>query len=239
MKELLITICARGGSKGIPGKNIKVLNGVPLLHYSLRFAQHISKKFNADIQISTDSEEILNSAKELNYLTDYRRPDVLATDSAGKIPAIEDALKYAEELNNCQYKYVLDLDVTSPLRTIDDIEKALAKLKGNEKAVNIFSVSPAARNPYFNMVEEGDNGFVKLVKSSGEVKSRQEAPKVYDMNASFYIYRRTYFTEGYGISTTPYSMAYVMEHTCFDLDEPIDFKIMELLLKDKSISIEL
>lgn len=232
MKDLLITICARGGSKGIPGKNIKILNGKPLLHYTLLLAQRLQLKLNADIQISTDSESILDSAGELGYETSYKRPEIFATDKAGKLDAIRDAMYFAENENEIKYKFVLDLDVTSPMRTEEDIINAMSSLKSNKEALNIFSVNHAARNPYFNMVEEVANGFVRVVKNAGEIKSRQAAPAVYDMNASFYIFKRAFFEENYQISTTDKSLAYVMNHICFDLDEPHDFTIMEIMLRE-------
>lgn len=239
MSQILITICARGGSKGIPNKNTKKLNGMPLLHYTLEIANKFALNHNAYIQLSTDSPEILKTASQFGYTTDYVRPEKLATDNAGKIDAIKDALEYSEKTNSKQYDYVLDLDVTSPLRTISDLENAFAQLKGNSKALNIFSVNKAARNPYFNMVEESQEGFVKVVKESRGFKSRQEVPLVYDMNASFYFFKRKFFEEGYKISTTPYSLAYVMDHLCFDLDHPHDFEIMEHMLKNNLLDFDL
>lgn len=239
MNSLLITICARSGSKGIPGKNIKLLNGIPLLHYTLRLAQKLQNKYDIDIQLSTDGEDIIASAAQLGYHSDYVRPNEFATDKAGKLGAIEDALNYAESAHHKQYSYVMDLDVTSPLRTIADLEAAFEQLISNEKALNIFSVSPASRNPYFNMVEASEDGFVKVVKSVGDVKSRQQAPVVYDMNASFYIFKRDFFSRGYQIATIPYSLAYVMKHHCFDLDEPRDFRVMEILIQENLLEVEL
>lgn len=237
--KLLITICARGGSKGIPGKNMKPLNNKPLLHYTLEIAFAFCEKFRADLQISTDSQEILDCASLLGYNTEYLRPQKFATDKAGKIDAIRDAWKFAENNFRKSYDYVLDLDVTSPLRNLQDLELAFEILVNKPKALNIFSVNKASRNPYFNMVEESGDGFVKVVKDFGEVKSRQEAPKVYDMNASFYFFTREFMEGDYIKSTTQRSLAYVMPHICFDIDEPIDFKIMELLMKDGSLGFNL
>jgi CMP-N-acetylneuraminic acid synthetase len=235
--NILITICARGGSKGIPGKNIKSLNGVPLIHYTFKIAKEFAKLHNVDIQVSTDSNEILDCLKELDYLTKYIRPIELATDTSGKIAVIHHALLYAEEKNGRKYDTVLDLDVTSPLRTIEDLNNALEKLNSFPEALNIFSVNPASRNPYFNMVEETENGFVKVVKDTSGFKTRQEAPAVYDMNASFYFFKKAFFQKGYEISITPNSLVYVMDHICFDLDHAHDFIIMETLLKNNIISI--
>ena len=229
--NLLITICARGGSKGIPGKNVKDINDNPLIAYTIQSAQVFAKKYNADIALSTDSITIREVAAQFGLRTKYLRPSKLATDTAGKIDVISDLICYEEDIKDKEYDFILDLDITSPLRTQEDLENAYCELVSNSEALNIFSVNPAARNPYFNMVEEGANGYVRLVKDSGKIKSRQAAPKVYDMNASFYFFRRSFFSEGHETSITDKSMAYVMNHLCFDLDEPHDFIIMDLMMR--------
>lgn len=238
--NLLITICARGGSKGIPGKNIRSLNGKPLLHYTFNRAFEFAELYNADIQLSTDDQKIIKCAESINYRTDYVRPKHLATDEAGKVDVIRHAYKFAEELNDKSYDYLLDLDVTSPLRTNKDLKKAFDKLKNDNNALNIFSVSPASRNPYFNMVEEKkENDYVQLVKSIGEIKSRQEAPTVYDMNASFYFFTREFLEGDYHTSVTERSLAYLMDHICFDLDHPLDFTVMEIMLRENLLDIQI
>lgn len=235
----LITICARGGSKGIPGKNIRLLNGIPLIGYTIYTAQKFTEKYNADIALSTDSESIKKIAQQFGLTTDYTRPQSLAHDKAGKIDAIRDALGFHEKQTGKSYDLVLDLDVTSPLRNITDLERAMSIIESDSNALNLFSVNPAARNPYFNMVEEKPDGYVQLVKSGLQIKSRQEAPKVYDMNASFYFFRRSFFKEGYQTAVTERSLFYVMPHICFDLDEPLDFIILELLMREKLLDFEL
>ncbi|WP_420386045.1 cytidylyltransferase domain-containing protein [Roseivirga sp.] len=237
--RFLITICARGGSKGIPGKNIRPLNGTPLLHYSLNHAFNFARAFEADVQLSTDSSEILECARDYGYETTYQRPDSMATDSAGKVDAIRDAWKWSQNKNQVEYDYVLDLDVTSPLRTQEDLKNGFELLKSRPDALNVFSVSPASRNPYFNMVENDQNGFAQVSKKSDKIKSRQEAPEVFDMNASFYIYTREYMLGDYDTTTTQRSLAYVMPHPCFDLDHEMDFRIMELLLKEELLGFQI
>lgn len=237
----LITICARGGSKGIPGKNIKELNKKPLIYYTIRVAELFAERNpDTDIFLSTDSQEIEDKVNAIskNVYTNYNRPDYLATDSSGKIDAIKDVLRFAEKFSKKDYDFIIDLDVTSPLRTVDDLEKAQSKLKGNKDALNIFSVSPANRNPYFNMVEAKKNSeFVELSKK-GEFFTRQSAPEVYDMNASFYIYRSNFFTEGYSTAITDKSLIYKMPHVCFDLDHPLDFYFMEFLIQNNHLDFE-
>ena len=239
--NILITICARGGSKGIPAKNIKLISGKPLIEYTISIAKQLAKKFESKITISTDDDAIKLVAENAGVLTSYIRPKYLATDTAGKIDTIKDLLLYEESLVVKKYDYILDLDVTSPLRTLEDLEKAFEILKKNKEALNLFSVNAATRNPYFNMVEENNNGFYSLVKtnSDGSVLSRQSAPKVYDMNASFYWYRRSFFDLNSKSPITNKSLIYQMSHMCFDLDHPVDFLFMEYLLKNDKLDFEL
>ena len=239
--EILITVCARGGSKGIPGKNIKPINGRPLISYTLRTAQQFIKaNGHSDLVLSTDDEQIKNVVDSLNFDIDtsYARPQHLATDKAGKIGVIKDVLLYVEKKNQKKYDVVLDLDVTSPLRNLSDLEKALEMLLEKPEAYNIFSVSPANRNPYFNMVEEKVDGYFALCKK-GEFLSRQAAPKVYDMNASFYFYRRLFFEKDFQTVFTEKSLVYEVPHTCFDLDHPIDFEFMSFLLDNNKLDFDL
>jgi CMP-N,N'-diacetyllegionaminic acid synthase len=236
--KILITICARGGSKGIPGKNVRLLNGKHLISYSIKTALAFAQKYNAKLSLSTDSEEIREAAEIYGLVTNYIRPEEHATDKAGKIATIHDLLLYEEQLTGMEYDFVLDLDVTSPLRTVEDLDNAFKLILEKEDALNIFSVSPPNRNPYFNMIEPTENGFCKLVKEGLVIKSRQTAPIVYDMNASYYFYRREFFKQGWQTALTPKSLYYVVPHMCFDLDHPVDFTIMEVLLKENLLDFE-
>lgn len=238
---LLITICARGGSKGIPGKNIKPLNGKPLIGYSIDIAKKIQSKYkNTTIALSTDSDDIISVAETCGLNTDYKRPDYLASDTVGKIDTIKDILEYTEKKEHIKFEYLLDLDVTSPLRNLDDIENAFTVIQSDSNAVNLFSVSDAGRSPYFNMVEKKENGYFAQVKKFKEdVLTRQSAPNVYDMNASFYIYRRAFFDLGYKGAITDRSLIYNVPHFCFDLDHPIDFEIISFLIENNKLDFSL
>jgi len=235
--NILITICARGGSKGIPGKNIKQINGMPLIGYTINVANKFKEYFKTvEIALSTDSNEIISVAEACGLTSEYRRPDYLANDTVGKIDAIKDIVLYSEKKNSCTYDYVLDLDVTSPLRTLQDLIDAFNIICNDENAVNLFSVNEAGRSPYFNMVEQKENGYyAQIVKPEGNVFTRQSAPKCFDLNASFYFYKRRFFDEGYRGAITDKSLVYVMPHTCFDMDHPIDFEIMTYLLSNNKL----
>jgi len=240
--NLLITICARGGSKGIPGKNIRPLNGLPLLAYSIRTAKEFSGQLQAgvDLALSTDDAQIKKVGADYGLITDYIRPAILANDTAGKVDAIHDVLLYQEALNEKRYDLVLDLDVSSPLRNATDLHEGLQLMLRHEGALNLFSVSKAVKNPYFNMVEEGADGFFHLSKTPGNtVLSRQTAPKVYELNASFYYYRRAFFEQGFRSVYSGKSIIYEMNHTCFDLDHEIDFAFLEFLMANNKLDFQL
>jgi N-acylneuraminate cytidylyltransferase/CMP-N,N'-diacetyllegionaminic acid synthase len=236
-EHTLITLCARGGSKGIPGKNIKLINGKPLLAYSIEQAMQLSKLLNGTVELSTDSEEIRAVARQYGLSSNYIRPEYLATDTIGKIDVLDAILNYAESANQKKYDFLIDLDVTSPLRSVEDVITGMKILNNNAQAINLFSVSKAHRNPYFNMVEKGDDGFFHLIKK-GTFKTRQESPEVYDLNASFYIYRKAFFEQNYRGAITDRSLIYKMEHLCFDLDEPIDFEFMSYLLQNRKLDFD-
>lgn len=233
----LITICARGGSKGIPGKNIKLIGGKPLIAYSIAVAEEFAAMMNIDIVLSTDSEEIKNTVASLGFqsiITDYNRPDYLASDEAGKLDAIVDVKNFAEEKHRLKYDFVIDLDVTSPLRNVDDLKTAVSELFACKDALNSFSVSPANRNPYFNMVEERTDGFYGLCKT-GQFLTRQSAPRVYDMNASFYVFKASFFEQPVKTVITDKSIVYKVPHICFDLDHEIDFEFMTYLIENRRV----
>lgn len=235
----LITVCARGGSKGIPGKNVKLLHDKPLIYYTLIVAEEFASHHkNTHIFLSTDSKQIKQDVADMgfkNVILDYERPEELGTDSAGKIDVINDLLKYAESRNSITYDNILDLDVTSPLRNLTDLINAFAQLEDDPTALNLFSVNPASRNPYFNMVEhKEDSNYIKLCKD-GAFLTRQSAPEVFDINASFYFYKREFFKKNYTSPITEATLIYIMPHICFDLDHQIDFDFMAFLIEKNKL----
>jgi CMP-N,N'-diacetyllegionaminic acid synthase len=234
--KILITICARGGSKGIPGKNIKPINGIPLIIYTINTAKLFSNlyRLESEIAISTDDKNISEICKSMGIEINYKRPLNLSTDTSGKIDTIYDLLIFQEKLKGLKYDYILDLDVTSPLRTIDDLSQAFESLQNNENALNIFSVNRASKNPYFNMVEQKEDGYYELSKK-GEFLTRQSAKPVFELNASFYFYKRIFFESESRTVINSYSLIYEMKHICFDLDHPIDFEFMTYLIENNKL----
>ncbi|OGE30443.1 hypothetical protein A3C59_00460 [Candidatus Daviesbacteria bacterium RIFCSPHIGHO2_02_FULL_36_13] len=236
MNNLLLTICARGGSKGVKGKNIKDLAGKPLIYYTIKQAKEWGKAQH--IVVSTDSKEIATIAKEFGAEVPFLRPGELATDTAGKVGVIRHALKFCEDIYKKKFDAVMDLDTTSPLRKVEDLEKAF-NLFLSKKPKTLFSVVKAHRNPYFNMVEEDSEGKAQYSKSSGGFSRRQDAPKVYDMNASIYIYDREYLLdENNNKPVSDNSIIYLMDEISrIDIDSEMDFKFIEFLVKENIISL--
>lgn len=235
--EILISLCARGGSKGIPGKNIKVIDGEPLIGYSIKHAIEFSSIHNANIALSTDNIAILDVAKSYGIETSYKRPNNLSLDGTGKIETISHLLEYEEETREKKYDFILDLDISSPLRNITDLILGFEKIRSDLDALNLFSVNNANRNPYFNMVEKKQNNYFGLVKE-GEFLTRQSSPNVYELNASFYFFRRNFFNQKNPKTISDKSLIYLMPHICFDLDHPIDFEFMDYLIKNNKLDFE-
>jgi len=231
-QKILCTICARGGSKGIKDKNIRDLAGKPLISYTITQALRWGKA--EYVVVSTDSLRIAEVARQFGAQVPFMRPSSLAGDKAPKILAIRQALIESENIFGGKFDIVVDLDVTAPLRRISDLDNCLMVFL-RRRAKTLFSVVKAHRNPYFNMVEEAKDGFARLVKSlPGGIRRRQDAPRVYDMNASIYFYRRDFLLRDK--SLTPFSdrtAIYIMDDLSrYDIDSDTDLEFVEFLIKE-------
>jgi CMP-N-acetylneuraminic acid synthetase len=121
-----------------------------------------------------------------------------------------------------------------------DLIRAMDIIVNDYEAYNLFSVSDAHRNPYFNMVELGEDGYFKLVKQiPSDIFSRQTAPPVYDLNASFYFYKRIFFEQNFKTVITPQTQIFKVDHICFDIDSILDFDIMEFLISQNKLDFDL
>ncbi|MES3037944.1 MAG: acylneuraminate cytidylyltransferase family protein [Bdellovibrionota bacterium] len=229
---IVCTICARGGSKGVKNKNLRLINGKPLIHYSVK--QALDSKLFDCVAVSSDSEEILSAAKTAGAHFTIKRPDELATDTSAKLPVIQHAMKTIEEKYGKPVEYLMDLDCTSPLRNISDIKDSFKSYKSNSEASNLITGAPARRSPYFNLVEENSAGFVTLAKkSTTPIVRRQDAPKCFDMNASIYIWRRQDLLEGKSVLGERTIIFEMPEERSLDIDSEFDFKIVELLMGER------
>jgi N-acylneuraminate cytidylyltransferase/CMP-N,N'-diacetyllegionaminic acid synthase len=225
----LCTICARGGSKGVKGKNLRILGGRPLIAHSLEQAQ-MSGLFKL-IAVSSDAADILAAARRYGADLLIERPAELACDRAAKVPAIRHAVLSAEAQARQRYDTLVDLDVTSPLRTVDDIRGAIRLLE-ETRASSVITGTPARHSPYFNMVERRPDGSVALCKTvDPPVERRQDAPACFDMNASIYVWRRDRFLADPRVFYADTQLFEMPPERSVDVDSELDFAYIEVLLR--------
>ena len=223
--KIIATICARGGSKGLPGKNIRDFHGKPLIAHTIAHA--LACPDVAAVYVSTDDEAIARVAQAAGAQVPYLRPAALASDAAPKLPVIEHLVSYLEAQGQT-VSQIIDLQPTSPLREASDITQALLCQSDAELVV---SVSPAADNPYFNLVEANSAGWLQLSKGDGSTR-RQDAPAVYALNGSIYVWQRAALrrSASSGVLWGNRIAAYLMPRwKSVDIDDLDDFEYAEWL----------
>jgi len=228
--KILCTICAREGSKGVKNKNIRNLCGKPLIQYSFEQARQIAEI--DEIVLSTDSKIIQETCKPFGLESWFTRPEYLSSDTAGKLEVVRHALKESEDYFGYQFDRIIDLDVTSPLRSKEDIEDCI-KFFNSSKAKILITGTEAKRNPYFNMVKVSSDIPSLVIHSNQSPKSRQEAPDLFDMNASIYIWERETLLNQDTLFTSETIFFEMPEERSIDIDSPLDLKIVEMLLNEK------
>lgn len=226
----ICTICARGGSKGVPGKNVRPLGGRPLIAHSIDQAR--ATGLFAQIAVSSDSPEILSVAAAAGATILIERPPELATDAAPKLPVIQHCLLAAEEQSGQTFDVVVDLDTTSPLRLPEDIIGSVRLLLDTD-AENVITAMKARRSPYFNLVELED-GYVRLSKPLADpVTRRQASPACFDMNASVYVWHRQSLLDGKTVFMERTRLFEMPEERSIDIDTPLDLAFVEFLMAQR------
>ena len=227
----LCSIGMRGGSKGVKNKNLKHMHGKPLLSYTIDQARN-SGLFD-HIVVSTDSEEIQQLALSLGAEAWFLRPKEMATDEAGKLPVICHTIKESEEYFSKKFDVIVDLDVTAPLRTSKDIQEAYKRLIETDSD-NLISVCEARKNPYFNMIELVDNKpqLVKVTKN--RPVRRQEAPRVFDMNAAIFMWQSRCKIDYKNLITDKTAIFEMPQDRSVDIDSETDWKFVEFMMSIKS-----
>jgi len=221
----IATICARGGSVGVPRKNIRPLLGRPLIAHTIEQAR--ATRGIDEVYVSTDDEEIAAVARRHGAKVPFLRPAELATSSVAKIPVIRHLCEWVEA-NEGVFERIVDLDPTSPLREVADIEACLGLL--DDSVDTIITAFESEKNPYFNMVERKADGNIGLVCAGGApVVARQQAPVVYSMNASIYVWHRATLAKGLWAGRV--KMHVMPRERSIDIDSPLDFEIVEMLMK--------
>lgn len=229
--RILFTICGRAGSKGIKNKNLRQFCGKPLAYYTLSAIDLFMTKhpeLQCDIVANSDSKELLKLLSEngMRNVDTIERDESLAGDAVGKIDVIKDCLEKMKIRKSCEYDMIVDLDLTSPLRTVDDLEKVIRK-ECETKADVTTTVAPARRNPFFNQVMKTEHGARKVIAS--DYTARQQAPEIFDMNASIYAYRPDYLYSGQGVLSGYCEIVEMYDTGILDLDHENDFELMEVI----------
>lgn len=228
----LVIIPARGGSKGIPHKNIKPLAGKPLIEYTIDVAREIVPDDN--ICVSSDDKEIIQVVENYGLKVPFVRPAELATDKSGTYGVLLHALDYYENQGK-HYDNIILLQNTSPFRKAEHVKEAL-KLY-NSSLDMVVSVKEASTNPYYNCFEEDDKGFLHMSIGEGRLLRRQDAPKCYEYNGAIYIINPEGLKKE-SLGEFKHRVKYLMDDiSSVDLDTMLDWQFAEFLIKEKKISL--
>lgn len=226
MKPLVI-IPARGGSKGVPGKNIKLLNGKPLINYTVDAAREV---FSDDqICVTTDSLEIKEVVETTGLKVPFIRPSELATDTAGTYGALLHAIDFYEQ-KGYHPDVIILLQVTSPFRTAKHIQEALECF--DDVCEMVVSVKETNANPYYILKEENEEGWLEKSKP-GDFTRRQDCPKVYEVNGAIYIMHAKALKEkpiGKFVKVRRHLMD---EHSSLDIDTKLDWQLAEFVMNSR------
>lgn len=234
-ENILCVIGARGGSQGVPGKNIRPLLGKPVIGWA------IEKAFSVPginrVVVSTDSEQIAEAARQAGAEVPFMRPAELASSDCGKFQVWQHALATCEQIFGTSYDLYVDIDCTNPLIEIRDIAGALERFRTLQReGINpdaVFTVSDARRNPYFNLVEPNSECALKMSKSLGDgaVLARQRAPAVFEHVAGTYVLATNYLKSANHLLDGRAFGYQIPPERAFDIDSELDFMLIEFLLK--------
>jgi CMP-N-acetylneuraminic acid synthetase len=231
--KVLCIIPARGGSKGLPKKNILDLAGKPLVAHTIKQAK--GSKYIDRTVVSSEDPLILEIARRFGAEIPFIRPSQLATDEAGTIDVLLHAIDWFERNEKYDFDILVLLHATTPLRNAKDIDNCI-QLLVDKAASNVFSVTKAHRNPYFNMVEIRHTK-VALVKR-GNFLTRQSAPDVFDMNSSIYVWWKDILKRDKSCFLNETQVYCMPKERSIDVDDMIDFKIAEALMKESKEHVE-
>lgn len=231
--KVLFTICGRAGSKGIKNKNIRMFCGKYLVYYSISTIDLFLRKHpevEADIVANSDSKELLElvSNNKMRRIETILRDESLAGDTVGKVAVINDCMAKMQDKKPYCYDMVIDLDITSPIRTVDDLEEVV-KVHAETGADVTTTVAQARRNPYFNQIKKTEHGYKKVIDS--DFTARQQAPEIYDMNASIYIYKPDFLHSGQGVLDGYCEAVEMYDTGILDLDHESDYELLEVIAK--------
>ena len=229
---VLAAIFARGGSKGVPRKNIRVLDGKPLIAYAIHTAQ--ASSLIDRVIISTDDPEIAEVAQNCGGEIPFMRPPELAQDDSPEWEAWQHAIQMLHTGNRPRIGTFVCVPATSPFRAVEDVEACIRLLQKSDADV-VITVKPAERNPYFNMVVMDDDDNAEIVISSAKpIHHRQTAPKIYDITTVAYVTRPDFILNNKSIFDGKVKAVLVPTERALDIDTEFDFKLAEFLMTQNS-----
>lgn len=229
-KKILTLITARGGSKGIPKKNIKILNRKPLIQYTIEAA--VKSKYTDEIILSSDCEEIIRISKNLGIKVPFIRPKKLAQDRSKQEDAILHAMNWIEK-NNGKFDYILVLVPTTPLRDSKELDKCIEYFLKMKKAKAVFSVCECGHHPLQANKLPKDLSMKKFVKKKYKWMNRQELPIYYQLSGSICISEWNHFKKKKSFLTDQTYAFITSRKKALDIDNIEDFKLAEVLLSEK------
>lgn len=230
MKPYVVAaIFARGGSKGVPRKNIRLLAGKPLIAYAIETAR--ASQLIDRVVVSTDDAEIADVARRYGAEVPFMRPSELAQDDSPEWLAWQHAIRTLDDTSDGRKLDVfVSVPPTSPLRGVEDVDACIQTLLQSD-ADMVITVKPAERNPYFNMVTIDEVGYAKLViQAERAVPRRQAAPMVYDMTTVAYVARPDFVLSARSMFEGKLKAVCVPVERALDIDTELDFRICELML---------
>ncbi len=231
---VLCVIAARGGSQGVPGKNIRPLLGKPVIAWAI---ENALKAPEIDrIVVSTDSSAIAEVARAAGAEVPFMRPAELAQSNTGKFQVWQHALESCERHYGETYECYVDVDCTNPLLDPEDISAAITMYRaGRARGVDaVFTVAKARRNPYFNLVEADETGALKMSKRRGvTVLARQKAPPVFEHVAGVYVLDPAYLRRANHLLDGHAEGYEIPDHKALDIDSELDFLLIEFLMQRK------
>lgn len=233
--NILFTVCGRAGSKGLKNKNLKLMNGTALVYYTLAaivLYKEAHRENYVEVALNTDSQDLIELVNEQNLLENVRvieRKEALAGDLVSKLDVIKDTYLQCKKFG--AFDVVVDLDITSPLRRLIDIENAIEEFCSKKVYDVVFGVVPARRNPYFNMVEKNGEFYKKVCAST--FTARQQAPEIYEMNASIYAFAPDFLESDISKTLLEYRCGIIemKDYLVLDIDSEEDFERMSQLMR--------
>ena len=226
-------IFARGGSKGCPGKNIRLLNGKPLIAHAIEVGKQCP--YINNVFVSTDDKEIAEVSEQYGAIVPFLRPIELAQDTSPEHKAWQHAVRWMQ--NQSEYPMMdimVSLPTVAPLRTVEDVNRGIETFLAGDCDV-VVSVTEAARHPCFNMVKKDDKGYVSLLMPNEHVCRRQDAPKVYDIVPVFYVIKPEDILNNLTYLFGKVKGIEISRFHAIDIDTEFDFKIAESFIENDSI----